>query len=433
MRLATRSGRKLCLTAGASLATGLAAVAALTIPLAGPAAAGTVKTTTTIPSTAKSIPVQFLGNGHGHGMSQYGAWGAAMKGLSYTKIISFYYPNTTLATVGWSPIRVLISNTGTTLQVKAEYGLTVTKVGSLPYTGIGWYRLIADSGNTETLQAYRTATRTWSTVATKLPEASSFTRGWAHQTYLRLPDGTATRYYGYLRAIRRSVTGTAGGVGVVNLVTLDAYTQGVAPREMPAWWSPAALAAQAVAARTYGRYAVEHPMDTDYDICDTSACQVYGGAARFNANGSLAWTDDPAAIAGNSNQVLRYDGTTIFAQFSASNGGWTAAGGQPYLVAKPDPYDPAGSNDPYDPAQTTQAPLASLAAQFGLKSLASITLMRDGNGTWGGRVLSGAATGKTSTGATKTVSFTGYGLQNAVNNVVSPYVGTTWIAFGKPA
>jgi hypothetical protein len=59
--------------------------------------------------------------------------------------------------------------------------------------------------------------------------------------------------------------------------------------------------------------------------------------------------------------------------------------------------------------------------------------MRDGNGTWGGRVLSGAATGKTSTGATKTVSFTGYGLQNAVNNVVSPYVGTTWIAFGKPA
>ena len=36
------------------------------------------------------------GYGHGHGMSQYGAQGAAKRGLTYRQILSFYYPGTSI-------------------------------------------------------------------------------------------------------------------------------------------------------------------------------------------------------------------------------------------------------------------------------------------------------------------------------------------------
>ena len=48
------------------------------------------------------------GFGHGHGMSQYGAQGAALKGLTHRQILAFYYPGTTLGTTTGT-IRVLIS------------------------------------------------------------------------------------------------------------------------------------------------------------------------------------------------------------------------------------------------------------------------------------------------------------------------------------
>ena len=47
----------------------------------GPAAGVTVSENLTI-GTARNMSVQFRGNGHGHGMSQYGARGAARAGLT---------------------------------------------------------------------------------------------------------------------------------------------------------------------------------------------------------------------------------------------------------------------------------------------------------------------------------------------------------------
>src|SRR3954451_2368585 len=49
------------------------------------------------------------GYGHGHGMSQFGAYGAAEKGLTYQQIVGFYYPHTTLASRRNRTVRVLVS------------------------------------------------------------------------------------------------------------------------------------------------------------------------------------------------------------------------------------------------------------------------------------------------------------------------------------
>ena len=43
-----------------------------------------------------TVRLQGLGYGHGHGMSQFGAAGAAVKGLSGAQILAFYYPGTKL-------------------------------------------------------------------------------------------------------------------------------------------------------------------------------------------------------------------------------------------------------------------------------------------------------------------------------------------------
>jgi hypothetical protein len=201
----------------------------------------------------------------------------------------------------------------------------------------------------------------------------------------------------------------------INRAGLDQYTEGVVPREMPASWNAAAVQAQAIAARSYGRNAQENNPGKPYDICDTTQCQVYGGMTHYDANGNVLWTDDPAALTGNANTVLQYGGKTIFAQFSASNGGWTVAGGQPYLVAKQDPYDNAASQDPYL-NWTRSVAVSGIASYYGLAKVTGIVVtQRDGNGDWGGRVLSALVNGLDSHGVAHSISTSGFALQDAMD------------------
>jgi stage II sporulation protein D len=68
---------------------------------------GTSAVLTTIPARADSavspkaggFTIRGAGWGHGWGMSQYGAYGAARKGLSWKQILAFYYRGTQLKTM----------------------------------------------------------------------------------------------------------------------------------------------------------------------------------------------------------------------------------------------------------------------------------------------------------------------------------------------
>lgn len=385
---------------------------------AAPAAAGVLSV-----SPTGSIKAYLRGNGHGHGMSQYGARGAAIAGRSYQQIAAFYYPGTTLTTIPATWIRVRVSGAGSTTSVAAYSELTVSGVsGWLPTSGVSRYRLIADATSGTTLQQLKSATgSTWQNYRTGLANGAYFHRSNNYSIRLFLSDATSIRYFGILRAYRGDTTGTTGGVYTVNRVTIDDYTAGVVPREMPSSWQRAAVDAQAVAARTYGMYAVEHPQRSVYDICDTTQCQVYGGYIKYDQAGNVLWTDAPQPVADTSNQVLRYGGKTIFAEFAASNGGWSVDGGQPYLKAQADPYDAAPSGDPYL-LYSKVVTVASLARYYGLAKLTRITIsVRDGNGDWGGRAVAGYLDGTDSVGAAQRVYTTGFELQDALG------VGTTWM------
>ncbi len=64
----------------------------------------------------------------------------------------------------------------------------------------------------------------------------------------------------------------------INLVPLEPYLAGVVGAEMPDYWEPQALRAQAIAARTYCLYAKgRFGANRRWDVSRTQAHQVYGG------------------------------------------------------------------------------------------------------------------------------------------------------------
>lgn len=387
MSLFRRPGRR----ARSAAVLACAALAAGALLPAGSAIAASVPGTA-LPQSG-SFTVYGRGAGHGHGMSQYGAREAAAQGLSAGSILAFYYPGTTRTVLPTSRIRVRLSGVPSDTTVFASTpGLRLCQQAPLPLAGIKYYRL-APSGSGLALQRWRDGGRSWETVTSNLSSGTCFASDYWFVRLLR-SDGSSTRYRGYVRAVR-----SGAGEITVNDVSLDNYAAGVAPREMPASWYDNAVRAQAVAARTYGRYAVEHSAGSSYDICDTTSCQVYGGMAQFAADGTEQYTDDQDAVVGNENTVLTYGGHAILAQFGASNGGATALGGLPYLPAKLDPYDIPASGDPYL-YWTRSATASQVASYYGLKQATALEIAkRDGIGPWGGRVVTAYVDGVDWSGA----------------------------------
>jgi stage II sporulation protein D len=399
-RESRRPQRRAMTAIGAALLAG-----ALIEAASGRLPAGAVEISPLPPSG--NITVLGHGNGHGHGMSQYGARGAAIAGLTSAQIVAFYYPGTSRVVLTASTIRVLLSSTGTYPTVS---GATKVSGYATALSSTVRYRLVPSSTG---FQLQWLSGSSWQAVsgAPLLPAQSDFS---SSAGYVRLyrSDGTSADYRGTVGAVRNGT-----GLLTINRVALDLYTRGVVPRESPSYWEAAALQAQAIAARSYGRFAVEHAGTRAYDICDTDQCQVYGGMARYSSGGTRLFGEETStnnAVTATANTVLRYSGATIFAQFSASDGGWTVAGGQPYLIAQPDGYDNAASGDPYL-NWTRTVPVSSIASYYGLRSVSQIEITsRDGHGQWGGRVLAGYVDGVNSSGAVAHIATTGFGLQSAM-------------------
>lgn len=330
-----------------------------------------------VPGSA-TVTVSGHGFGHGYGMSQWGAQGAGLQGLGQRQILDFYYPGTSVATSGGA-ISVLISaDTSADVVVSAVKGLRVKSLGkkkTYPVArlrpGATAWRLNPKGANTEV--GYRTDR--WR-VLTKFKGDAQFSAAGGPLT-LRA-GGQRTAYRGALRSTRGDT---------VNVLPLESYLRGVVPLEVPATWTPAAVQAQSVAARTYAAYERANAGSArHFQVYDTTRSQVYGGAdAEHPAS--------DAAIRATRKQILTYDGAPAFTQFSSSNGGWSSAGSKPYLVARADPYDGAGGNPNSSwSVAVSDATLERLWPQIG--NLTGLDIpVRDGNGDFGGRADSVVLTG----------------------------------------
>jgi stage II sporulation protein D len=103
----------------------------------------------------------------------------------------------------------------------------------------------------------------------------------------------------------------------VEEVPLEDYVAAVLPAEIGGHAPPAALEAQAVAARSYALARSERHAEDGADLCDGTHCQVYRGLA-------LATPLTRAAAAATAGLVLTQRGRIVAAPFHAVCGGRTA-------------------------------------------------------------------------------------------------------------
>src|SRR4029077_5612173 len=164
-------------------------------------------------------------------------------------------------------------------------------------------------------------------------------------------------YRGELRA-----TATQKTLQVIDVVGLDAYLLGVVAGEMPKEWPPAALQAQAVAARSYAL--ASRVKNRPFDLYSDPRSQVYYGVAAQSP-------PTTAAVKATAGEILTYGGKVATTFYYSSSGGRTASSEDvfgivlPYLQSRPDPWD-AGS--PYHRWEPRSFTAASLAAAFGLSA-----------------------------------------------------------------
>src|SRR4051795_3024147 len=322
MRSGVRKEKRLHMNTFASLVRVLAGVTSMrrTVAIAsvllllgtGPAAHARVDAKAT--AGAATFVVTGHGWGHGVGMSQYGAYGYAQKGVGYEKIVLHYFPGTELGDAPVSKVRVLLTS----------------GVGTLPVGSASDFRVKDATGAVHDV----TAGKYTLTPALKLKVDGAATAR-ALPGPLLFQPGPAPLQLKHLYRGSVQVDVVGAKLRAINVVGLEQYLYGVVPSEMPFSWAPEALKAQAVVARSY---ALATRRSGAFDLYPDTRSQVYLGVEHEKPSTT-------AAVDATAGQVVLYQGAVAKTFFFSTSGGRTASaadvwgGTVPYLVSVPDPYD----------------------------------------------------------------------------------------------
>jgi stage II sporulation protein D len=305
------------------------------------------------PAARADYVIEGRGFGHGVGMSQYGAYGYALReGRDFRFILAHYYTGTSVGRVASARIRVLLRETrapkvcGATRLVAAggrKLKLRDTRTYRLTPRGAGRLQ-VTDLSNGRTRASVGAPVR--------------ITGG--STVCLRGGADNGVRNGSYRGALVLSRDG--GKVMAVNDLSLELYLYGVVASEMPASWSAEALKAQAVVARSYALRG-RRP-SSPFDLYADVRSQVYRGVA-----GEAATTT--AAVRDTRGLAVLYGVEIAQTFFSSTSGGRTAANEEGFGGGLPIPYL-RSVDDPYDdlsPVHTWTVKLSDKSAQKKLREV----------------------------------------------------------------
>jgi stage II sporulation protein D len=289
-------------------------------------------------SAGTTFVVDGHGWGHGIGMSQYGAYGYALHGWGYQRILAHYYARTRLGLLPNRIVRVVLAESAPRLVVGS------TK----PFRRIARRKplTVRAGGRILTPAAVR-----------KLGGAVRFE-----------PGASPLRVEG--RAYRGAITvySSGGSLSAVNELSLDHYLRGVVPREMPHDWPRAALEAQAVVARSY-TLATLHPQQ-HFDLYADTRDQVYDGIEGEKPESNRA-------VAATAGRIVTYDGRVATTYYHSTSGGrtaniedvWPNAVAVPYLRSAADPYDYLSKHHTWPAVVFSRSELAATLKAPGLRDV----------------------------------------------------------------
>ena len=350
-----------------------------------------------------SADVLLTGHGYGHGigMGQWGSLGYAIGqdsgagNYSYSQILTHFYGNTALQTLGTSPapasihggdvLVAMTENNGTSLiatansgAVNVPGGTTANAVEMVPNAAFTAYSIYTGSG----------CGGPWTgPIGAAVTSATTSAQNGGPMDICQ--NGPSIEVHGTLTALFNSTPSSR----TVNTVPLEQYVADVAPSESPSSWASLGGAgpqgqdwgfqqseAQTVAARSYveanplgyGGYA---------DTCDQT-CQSYPGMKYENATSTLAAAD-------TAGQVMVTNGTSTVAttEFSSSSGGYSAGAQFPAVVDAGDSVCVSGACNTHH-TWTLSIPVTQIDSTYPqIGTLDAITVTsRNGYGDFGGRV-----------------------------------------------
>lgn len=324
-----------------------------------PAGGGTVEPAV---ADAGDFRITGGGSGHGAGMSQYGAHGAARLGCDAQSILETYYPGAKVEPVGLPDgIRVSLDTEATRTPVTGV-------AGSIPWERCG-PEGCTDLGVTlEQGSTWMVEVRGDSYVISE--DGSEVWQGGAEGTRLRAHLSETEdderivriehRYRWGVLEFDAKASPSARMFVTLEIAPFDRYLYGIA--EVPSSWPRPALEAQVIAARSYAltrreRHGGQRP-SCHCDVYASQRDQVYAGYEKEQeGEGGAAgrrWREavEATRLDGYSSaQVLRHEGRTVEAFYSSSHAGQSESSrfvfgrGLPYLQPVDDSrWESAGDN-----------------------------------------------------------------------------------------
>lgn len=335
--------------------------------------AGGVEIPASAPADA-DFSVLGRGWGHGAGMSQYGAYGAALLGCDARTIVQTYYPGVEVAAAPKLPESFRVSLWPD--RPGAAGGGPVQRIRVVAHTGelewqtpdgpviqpnkAKWVIEAVGGGPVRILDEATPDTPVWEGgddgTIVRVPIDGKIAQLSSKSTNSQWADGRPYAHGTFdFRSIGNGVSlvmqiDTAGGVNA-----LERYLRGLS--EMPSSWDSAALEAQAVTGRSYALDRWESynggRAGCACDVYDSVYDQAYSGYLKESegqdATFGKRWV---AAVNATAGQVMRYQGATATGYYSSSHGGHSESsrfvfggGSIPYLQPVDDSRWEAGLRD----------------------------------------------------------------------------------------
>jgi stage II sporulation protein D len=391
----------LCLAAGTLGAAGLVGATgalAATCPSSGGVA---------LPRATASGDVVFRGGGWGHGlgMSQYGAQGAARLGCDAAQILTRYYSGTTVTTAPMpTSLSVRMLDNGYRTDIAAQTGDVTWELAGCSTAcppvqpkGSTWQLLLDATASQFVLWNITTTPQTlvWQGGS---PEHNLRLRHSGTVVHLTTWKGSSVYLdrrlrWGWTRFSIDTSAPAPGRLDAVQVIEDDAtagamnkYLWGIA--EVPISWTNGAeeaLKAQAIAARTYaakraGRVLMPTPADQNYT---GYAKELEDAGFRDSQGRNLRWR---AAVDATSGQVVTSAGALIDTLYTSSVGGhsederfvWGVD--QPFLRAVDDSrWEQASTNPATNRSWAKGFSWTNLASKLGFTSISAISVPHRGS------------------------------------------------------
>ena len=311
----------------ALVATNPRRAAAAALALGTIAAAGALASPA--PASAALI-LEGRGFGHGVGMSQFGAYGFAVReNRSYDSILRHYYTGTQVAEVDARRVDVLLKRSSSHKLCQAtrasarggEKRVTLGRDRCYRFSPAGQASVgVVDQSNDRRVATLRAPVRVAGGSRTQL-------RGTAEN------DVRNGEYRGAVELHRGQ-----GGLHAINDVHSRHYLYGVVPAEVPTSWPIEAVKAQAVAARSYAFTSLRPGQP--FDVFADTRSQVYRGFTGEDDRGRRAVDETRDRVVTHQGRIAQtFFFSTSGGRTSANENGFGGGAPLPYLRPVDDPHD----------------------------------------------------------------------------------------------